>query len=52
MVEERSSGDTRHTVRSVAATGSDDAGISNERKVRIFSAESLRIPGEGNSAQG
>ena len=32
--------------------GSENAGMSSEREVRILSAESLRIPEEGSSAQG
>ena len=30
----------------------ENAGISSESKVRIFTVENLRIPGEGSSAQG
>ena len=30
----------------------ENAGISSEREVRILPVESLRIPGEGSSAQG
>ena len=30
----------------------ENAGISSESKVRILAIESLRIPGEGSSAQG
>ena len=30
----------------------EKAGISSEREVRILPVESLRIPGEGSSAQG
>ena len=30
----------------------ENAGISSESKVRIFTVESLRFPGEGSSAQG
>ena len=30
----------------------ENAGISSESKVRILAVESLRIPGEGSSAQG
>ena len=30
----------------------ENAGISSERKVRNFSVESLRFPGEGLSTQG
>ena len=30
----------------------ENAGISSESEVRIFTVESLRFPGEGSSAQG
>ena len=30
----------------------ENAGISSESEVRIFTVESLRVPGEGSSAQG
>ena len=30
----------------------ENAGISSESKVRIFTVESLRVPGEGSSTQG
>ena len=30
----------------------ENAGISNESKVRILAVENLRIPGEGSSARG
>ena len=30
----------------------ENAGMSSERKVRNFSVESLRFPGEGSSTQG
>ena len=30
----------------------ENAGISSESKVRIFTVENLRVPGEGSSAQG
>ena len=40
------------TVRSRGAQGRENAGMSSEREVRILSAESLRIPEEGSSAQG
>ena len=40
------------TVRSRGAQRSENAGMSSEREVRILSAESLRIPEEGSSAQG
>ena len=52
MVEE-------HTVVGRSTTGKtcgrgsrENAGISSESKVRIFTVESLRFPGEGSSAQG
>ena len=32
--------------------GRENAGMSSESKVRIFAVESLRFPGEGQSAQG
>ena len=32
--------------------GRENAGISSEREARNLSVESLRIPGEGSSAQG
>ena len=31
---------------------SENAGISSESEVRIFTVESLRFPGEGSSTQG
>ena len=31
---------------------SENAGMSSESEVRIFTAENLRFPGEGSSAQG
>ena len=31
---------------------SENAGMSSESEVRIFTVESLRVPGEGSSAQG
>ena len=39
-------------VRTCGRSRSDNAGISSESKVRIFTVESLRFPGEGSSAQG
>ncbi|RXN47165.1 hypothetical protein C1H88_11260 [Streptococcus agalactiae] len=38
--------------RTVGAFRSENAGISSERQVRILSAERLRFPGAGSSAQG
>ena len=31
---------------------SENAGMSSESEVRIFTAENLRFPGEGSSSQG
>ena len=46
-----------HTGRSLSGSesgryGRENAGISSERGARNSSVESLRIPGEGSSAQG
>lgn len=40
------------TVRTCGPGSSENAGISSESKVRIFTVENLRFPGEGSSAQG
>ena len=40
------------TVRTGGRSRSENAGISSESKVRIFTVENLRFPGEGSSAQG
>ena len=40
------------TGRTCGRGNRENAGISSESKVRIFTVESLRIPGEGSSAQG
>ena len=40
------------TVRTCGRGSSENAGISSESEVRIFTVENLRIPGEGSSAQG
>ena len=39
-------------VRTGGRSSSENAGISSESKVRIFTVENLRFPGEGSSAQG
>jgi hypothetical protein len=39
-------------VRTCGRNSSENAGISSESKVRIFTVENLRFPGEGSSAQG
>ena len=40
------------TGRTYGRGSSENAGISSESKVRIFTVESLRFPGEGSSSQG
>ena len=40
------------TVRSSGQYTRENAGISSESEVRIFTVENLRIPEEGSSAQG
>ena len=40
------------TVRSRGQHTRENVGMSNERRVRIPSAENLRFPEEGSSAQG
>ena len=42
----------RPTERTAGRGGSENAGISSESKVRIFTVENLRVPGEGSSTQG
>ena len=39
-------------VRTCGRCSRENAGISSESKVRIFTVENLRFPGEGSSAQG
>ena len=39
-------------VRTYGRSSSENAGMSSESKVRIFTVENLRVPGEGSSAQG
>ena len=39
-------------MRSAGAIRSENAGVSNARRVRIPSTVCLRVPGEGSSAQG
>ena len=38
--------------RTCGGSRSENAGMSSESKVRIFTVESLRVPEEGSSAQG
>ena len=40
------------TGRTCGRGSSENAGISSESDVRIITVESLRVPGEGSSAQG
>ena len=40
------------TGKTCGRDSSENAGISSESKVRIFTVENLRIPGEGSSTQG
>jgi hypothetical protein len=40
------------TVRTCGRSSRENAGISSESKVRIFTVENLRVPGEGSSSQG
>ena len=39
-------------VRTCGLHSSENAGMSSESEVRIFTAENLRFPGEGSSSQG
>ena len=39
-------------VRTCGQHISENAGMSSESEVRIFTAENLRFPGEGSSSQG
>ena len=38
--------------RTCGRSSRENAGISSESEVRIFTVENLRFPGEGSSAQG
>jgi hypothetical protein len=40
------------TGRTCGRDSSENAGISSESEVRIFTVENLRFPGEGSSTQG
>ena len=40
------------TERTCGRSSRENAGMSSESKVRIFTVENLRVPGEGSSAQG
>ena len=44
--------DRSMTGRTCGLYVSENAGMSSESEVRIFTAENLRFPGEGSSTQG
>ena len=52
VVGERSVVGRSITGRICGRSSSENAGMSSESEVRIFTVESLRVPGEGSSAQG
>ena len=52
MVGERTVVGRSMTGRTYGRISSENAGMSSESKVRIFTVESLRFPGEGSSSQG
>ena len=52
MVGERSVVGRSMTGTTCGRSSSENAGMSSESEVRIFTVESLRFPGEGSSAQG
>ena len=52
MVEEHSIVGRSKSESICGRDGRENAGISSESEVRILAVESLRIPGEGSSAQG
>ena len=52
MVEEHCVVGRSMTEKTCGRNTRENAGISSESEVRIFSVESLRVPGEGSSTQG
>ena len=52
MVGEHTTEGRSITEKICGRSSRENAGISSESEVRIFTVESLRIPGEGSSAQG
>ena len=52
LVGERSVVERSMTGTTCGRGSSENAGISSESEVRIFTVENLRFPGEGSSAQG
>ena len=52
VVEEHTAVGRSMTGRTCGRNSRENAGMSSESEVRIFTVESLRFPGEGSSAQG
>ena len=52
LVGERSVVERSMTGTTCGRGSSENAGMSSESEVRIFTVENLRFPGEGSSAQG
>jgi hypothetical protein len=52
LVEEHTASGRSMTGRTYGRSSRENAGMSSESEVRIFTVESLRFPGEGSSAQG
>ena len=52
VVGERSAVGRSMIVRTCGRGSSENAGMSSESEVRIFTVENLRFPGEGSSSQG
>jgi hypothetical protein len=52
VVEELTVVGRRSIVRTAGRGSSENAGISSESEVRIFTVENLRFPEEGSSSQG
>ena len=52
MVGEHTAEGRSTTGRTYGLSSRENAGMSSESKVRNFTVESLRVPGEGSSAQG
>jgi hypothetical protein len=52
MVGERCGSDEAARASGCGATGSENAGMSSDKCVRITLTESLRVPTEGSSSSG
>ena len=52
MVGEHCAEGESRTEKAAGRSAREDAGMSNEKTVRIRLPESLRVPGEGSSTQG